>query len=181
MTFCHQGLFNPQLVFTIIFFLQSRIKIQCPNLNIYIYIYSNPRLKNKNDHDNPDAFFASYCNPWAANVLDGSYIVLDINLKSAPKKELSSNGLCGELIQFVKGKETLQQKKCILGKIQWPKITFGAKCNGESVEVSAKYIQNKRILGKIQWKQIAFGVRYNGEKLKNLGKIHRKTIFFGKV
>ena len=36
------------------------------------------------------------------------------------------------------------QKKCILGKIQWPKITFGAKCNGESVEVSAKYIQKKQ-------------------------------------
>ena len=42
------------------------------------------------------------------------------------------------------------QKKCILGKIQWPKITFGAKHNGEnknlgqntmekSVEVAAKY------------------------------------------
>ena len=36
------------------------------------------------------------------------------------------------------------QKKCILGKKQWPKITFGAKCNGESVEVSAKYIQKKQ-------------------------------------
>ena len=45
-------------------------------------------------------------------------------------------------------------KKCILGKIQWPKITFGAKCNGESVEVSAKYIQKKAIWAK-----------YNGQKL----------------
>ena len=48
------------------------------------------------------------------------------------------------------------QKKCILGKIQWPKITFGAKCNGESVEVSAKYIQKKSNLGKIQWPKITF-------------------------
>ena len=45
-------------------------------------------------------------------------------------------------------------KQCILGKIQWPKITFGAKCNGESVEVSAKYIQKKAIWAK-----------YNGQKL----------------
>ena len=51
-----------------------------------------------------------------------------------------------------KGFGKIHTKKCILGKIQWPKITFGAKCNGESVEVSAKYIQNKSILGKIQWR-----------------------------
>ena len=55
-------------------------------------------------------------------------------------------------------------KKCILGKIQWPKITFWAKCNGESVEVSAKHIQKKMyswqntmdkncICGKIQWRK----------------------------
>jgi len=55
-----------------------------------------------------------------------------------------------------------------MGKIQWPKITFGAKCNGESVEVSTKYIQNKCILGKIQWRKIAFGVRYNGEKVRTV-------------
>ena len=59
-------------------------------------------------------------------------------------------------------------KKCILGKIQWPKITFWAKCNGESVEVSAKHIQKKCILGKIQWRKIAFGVRYNGEKVRKV-------------
>ena len=55
-------------------------------------------------------------------------------------------------------------KKSILGKIQRPKITVGAKCNGEGVEVSAKYIQKKCILGKMQWRKVAFGVRYNGEK-----------------
>ena len=62
-------------------------------------------------------------------------------------------------------RQNTYQKKCILGKIQWPKITVGAKCNGESVEVSAKHIQKKCILGKIQWIKIAFGVRYNGEKV----------------
>ena len=53
----------------------------------YKYIYSNPRFKNKNDHDNCAGH----------------------QFEIAPKKKLSSNGLCGELIQFVKGKETLQR------------------------------------------------------------------------
>ena len=49
------------------------------------------------------------------------------------------------------------QKKCILGKIQWPKITFGAKCNGESVEVSAKYIQKNAIWAKYNGQKLHFG------------------------
>ena len=44
----------------------------------------------------------------------------------------------------------IHTKKMHLGKIQWPKITFWAKCNGESVKVSAKYIQKNACLGKIQ-------------------------------
>ena len=61
-------------------------------------------------------------------------------------------------------RQNTYQKKCILGKIQWPKITVGAKCNGESVEVSAKYVPKKMhsgqntmekncIWGKIQWRK----------------------------
>ena len=50
--------------------------------------------------------------------------------------------------------------------MQWPKITFGAKCNGESVEVSAKYIPKKCILGKIQWPKITFGAKCNGESVE---------------
>ena len=69
------------------------------------------------------------------------------------------------------------QKKCILGKMQWPKITFGAKCNGESVEVSAKYIQKKAFWAKYNGEKLHL-VRYNGEKLQSFGKIHRKTKSF---
>jgi hypothetical protein len=40
------------------------------------------------------------------------------------------------------GQNTIE-KEGTLGKIQWPKITVGVKCNGESVQVSAQYIQTK--------------------------------------
>ena len=39
------------------------------------------------------------------------------------------------------------QKTCILGKIQWPKIPFGAKCNGEK----------RRGFGKIHTKKMHSG------------------------
>ena len=80
------------------------------------------------------------------------------------------------------------QKKCILGKIQWPKITFGAKCNGESVEVSAKYIQKKAIWAKYNGQKLHFGRKCNKESVevsakhiqKNaLGKIQWRKIAFG--
>jgi hypothetical protein len=50
-------------------------------------------------------------------------------------------------------------KKCILDKIRWRKIAFGAKCNGE----------RRRGFGIIHYKKNAFGVRYNGEKPKRFG------------
>ena len=71
------------------------------------------------------------------------------------------------------------QKKCILGKIQWPKITCGAKCNGESVEVSAKYIQKKCNLGKIQWPKIRFWAKMQWRKRRGFGKTNTKKMHSG--
>ena len=105
------------------------------------------------------------------NTQENKIVYLE-NYKRKKAFEVTYNG------EKSRGFGKIHTKKCNLGKIQWPKITFGAKCNGESVEVSAKYIPKKCILGKIQWRKIAFGVRYNGEKLKSLGKIHRKTKSF---
>ena len=69
-------------------------------------------------------------------------------------------------------------KKCILGKIQWPKITFGAKCNGESVEVSAKYIPKKCILGNTMAKNYIWG-KMQWRKRRGFGKIHTKKMHSG--
>ena len=59
------------------------------------------------------------------------------------------------------------------------KNAFGAQCNGENLEVLAKYIHKKCILGKIEWRKTPFGVRYNGDKFENLGKIER--FFWGEI
>ena len=81
------------------------------------------------------------------------------------------------------------QKKYILGKIPWPKITVRTKYNGESAEVSAKYIQKNAFWAKYIQKKKHFGQNTMAEnyiwnkipwrKHRDFGKIHTKKMHFG--
>jgi len=128
-------------------FLQSRIKIQCPNLNINIY--SNPRSKSKNDHDNPSMHFAA--------VLGFSILAL-FNPSKYIQKKCILGKYNGQILQLGQNamekacrfRHNIYKQKRILDKIYREKRLFGQNTMEKSVKVSAKYIQKKYILGKIQ-------------------------------
>ena len=71
-------------------------------------------------------------------------------------------------------------KKCILGKIQWRKIAFGVRYNGEKLKSLGKiHRKTKSFIWKNIREKKAFEVTYNGEKSRGFGKIHTKKMHSG--